>query len=101
MIQQCALNAGFFFKWWQADSNNRSRVQVSVHQVWVVHNCVSLYTIARGTIANSEASAVTSPAPMKLGKSNKYGFIAGTCIISMVIDLELGIFLNMHVYIGN
>ena len=58
--------------------NNRSRVQVSVHQVWVVHNCVSLYTIARGT------SAATSPAPMDLVIRKMDGFIAGTCIESMV-----------------
>ena len=47
-----------FYKMDGRQTTNRSRVQVSVHQVWVVHNCVSLYTIARGT------SAATSPEPV-------------------------------------
>ena len=88
MIQQCALNAGFIK--WMAGRHQQKQSQVSVHQVWVVHNCVSLYTIARGT------SAATSPAPMDLVKRNgwihcrymyyKYGVV--------VIDLELGMFLE-------
>ena len=40
LIQQCALNAGFIK--WMAGRQNRSRVLVSVHQVWVVHNFYTL-----------------------------------------------------------
>ena len=70
-----------------------------------MHNCVSYIHKhnCQGTIANSEASAVTSLAPMKLVKSykleNKWIYVAGSYMyykygVVVVIDLELGMFLE-------
>ena len=53
-----------FYKMDGRQTTTEAEVQVNVHQVWVVHNCVSLYTIARGT------SAATCPATMDLVKRN-------------------------------
>ena len=66
LLKSSSIDTAVCFKrgFYKMDGRQTSTEAESVHQVWVVHNCVSLYTIARGT------SAATSPAPMDLVKRN-------------------------------
>ena len=88
MIQQCALNVGFI-KWMagrQQQKQSTSKCAPSMGS-----NCVSLYTIARGTSATSP-EPVLPPLQLENGWIRcrymyyKYGVV--------VIDLELGMFLE-------
>ena len=97
MIQQCALDTGFI-KWMAGRQQLFKEKQSTSKCAPCMDSRQLIYTIARGTIANSEASSVTSPAPMKLVKSYKLenGWICCKYMYYkcgvLVIDLELGMF---------
>ena len=99
MIQQCALDTGFI-KWMAGRQQLFKEMQSTSKCAPSMDSRQLIYTIARGTIANSEASTVTSPVPMKLVKSYKLenGWICCRYLYYkygvLVIDLELGMFLE-------
>ena len=82
LIQQCALDADFI-KWMAGRQQllRRSRVQVSVHQVWVVHFRVSYIHNCQGNHCQFKGKCCrlshTNETSQKLQKKMD-GFVAGT-----------------------